>query len=141
MKRYNLIIIGLIFFILGCTDSYIDEIIAVDPGPDTEAPEVIINFPLEGTLIRVPEEVTPININFEVVDDIEIESIKILLDGNEIASYNEFLDFRRVAKIHTYENLWKWSTYPCTIEAKDLSGKSSSKTVSFEKVEPIQPDL
>jgi hypothetical protein len=59
MKRYNLIVIGLIFFIFGCTDSYIDEIIAVDPGPDMEAPEVIINFPLEGTLIRVPEEVTP----------------------------------------------------------------------------------
>lgn len=138
MKRYNLIIIGLIFFILGCTDSYIDEIIAVDPGPDTEAPEVVINFPLEGTLIRVPEEVTPININFEVVDDIEIESIKILLDGNEIAGFNEFLDFRRVVKIHTYENLGN-GPHTLVIEAKDLSGKSSSKTVSFEKVEPYTP--
>jgi hypothetical protein len=138
MKRYNLIIIGLIFFILGCTDSYIDEIIAVDPGPDTAAPEVVINFPLEGTLIRVPEEVTPININFEVVDDIEIESIKILLDGNEIAGFNEFLDFRRVVKIHTYENLGN-GPHTVVIEAKDLSGKSSSKTVSFEKVEPYTP--
>ncbi|WP_194974009.1 LamG domain-containing protein [Aquiflexum lacus] len=138
MKRYNLIIIGLVFFIFGCTDSYIDEIVAVDPGPDMEAPEVIINFPLEGTLIRVPEEVTPININFEVMDDIEIESIKILLDGNEIGNYNEFLDFRRVVKIHTYETLGN-GPHTLTIEAKDLSGKSSSKSVSFEKVEPYTP--
>lgn len=138
MKRYNLIIIGLIFFIFGCTESYIDEIVAVDPGPDTEAPEVVVNFPLEGTLIRVPEEVTPININFEVVDDIEIESIKILLDGNEIGSFNEFLDFRRVVKIHTYETLGN-GPHTLVIEAKDLSGKSTSKTVSFEKVEPYTP--
>ncbi|WP_373492739.1 LamG-like jellyroll fold domain-containing protein [Aquiflexum sp.] len=138
MKRYNSIIIVLVFFIFSCNVSYIDEIIAVDPGPDMEAPEVTIIFPLEGTLIRVPEEVTPININFEVTDDIEIESIRILLNGNEIESYNEFLDFRRVAKVYRYETLGN-GEHTLTIEAKDLSGKTTTKSVTFEKVEPYTP--
>lgn len=138
MKRYNSIIIGLLLFTLGCNFSYIDEIVAVNPGPDLEAPEVTINFPLEGTLIRVSEEVTAININFEVKDDIEIESIRILLNGKEIETFKGFLDYRRFVKILRYENLGNGS-HDLIIEAKDLSGKITSKSVNFEKVEPYQP--
>lgn len=122
----------------GCTDSYIDEIVRVEPGPDVTAPEVTITFPLEGTLIRVVEDVTPININFEIVDDIEIESIQVSLDGTQIASFEEFLDFRRFVKTYTYPNLSN-GNHVLTITGKDTSGKTTTKTVNFEKVEPYTP--
>ena len=93
MKRFNLIMIGLVFFIFGCTENYIDEIVAVDPGPDMEAPEIILNYPVEGTLIRVTEQVTAITIRAEVKDDIELQSVIFNLNGTEIASFNEFRDF------------------------------------------------
>jgi hypothetical protein len=99
---------------------------------------VTITFPLEGTLIRVVEDVTPININFEIVDDIEIESIQVSLDGTQIASFEEFLDFRRFVKTYTYPNLSN-GNHVLTITGKDTSGKTTTKTVNFEKVEPYTP--
>jgi hypothetical protein len=138
MKNIKLLIIGMLLVSFGCTDSYIDEIVRVEPGPDVTAPEVTITFPLEGTLIRVVEDVTPININFEIVDDIEIESIQVSLDGTQIASFEEFLDFRRFVKTYTYPNLSN-GNHVLTITGKDTSGKTTTKTVNFEKVEPYTP--
>ena len=125
-------------FSFGCTESYIDEIVRVEPGPDVSAPEVNVIYPLEGTLIRVVEDVTPINISFEVVDDIEIESIQVNLDGTQIASFEEFLDFRRFVKVQTHPNLAN-GMHVLTITGKDISGKTTIKTVNFEKVEPYTP--
>ncbi|WP_113924570.1 LamG-like jellyroll fold domain-containing protein [Cognataquiflexum aquatile] len=138
MKNIKLLFIGMFLVSMGCTESYIDEIVRVEPGPDVSAPEVNISFPLEGTLVRVVEDVTPININFEVIDDIEIESIQVSLDGTQIASFDEFLDFRRFVKTHTYPKLAN-GTHILTITGKDISGKSTTKTVNFEKVEPYTP--
>ena len=125
-------------FIFSCTDSYIDDIIPVDPGADMADPEVIINFPSEGTQIRVPEEVIPINIDFEVRDDIEIASIRILLNQTEIGSYENFLDYRRAVIVHRYEDLEN-GTHILTIEATDLAGNTTTESVNFEKVEPYTP--
>jgi len=138
MKRSNILIIILSMFIFSCTESYIDEIIPVDAGPDMADPEVIINFPTEGTQIRVPEDVTPINIDFEVRDDIEIESIRVLLNGTAIATFNEFLDYRRALIVHRHAELGN-GPHTLTIEARDLAGKTTTKTVNFEKVEPYTP--
>jgi hypothetical protein len=138
MKNIKLLFIGMLLVSFGCTDSYIDEIVRVEPGPDLLAPEVNISYPLEGTLIRVVEDVTPININFEVIDDIEIESIQVALNGTQIASFDEFLDFRRFVKVHTYPNLPN-GMHVLTITGKDTSGKSTTKTINFEKVEPYTP--
>jgi hypothetical protein len=138
MKNLKYILFGMLLFGVGCTDSYIDEIIRVEPGPDANPPEVTINFPIEGTLIRVVEDVTPINISFEVEDDIEIESVEISLDGSQIASFNEFKDFRRFVKTYTYNNLSN-GAHVLTVISKDTSGKTTSESVNFEKVEPYTP--
>jgi hypothetical protein len=138
MKSLKFILIAMLLFSFGCTDSYIDEIVRVEPGPDVNAPEVSISFPIEGTMIRVVEDVTPINISFEVVDDIEIESVEILLNGTQIAAFNEFLDFRRFVKTYTHENLPNGS-HVLSIVSKDTSGKTTTETVNFEKVEPYTP--
>ncbi|MCL6259888.1 LamG domain-containing protein [Aquiflexum sp. TKW24L] len=138
MKNIKLILIAMLLLSFGCTESYIDEIVRVEPGADVSAPEVNITYPLEGTLIRVVEDVTPINIIFEVIDDIEIESVQVNLDGTQIAIFEEFLDFRRFVKTHTYPNLSN-GIHVLTIVAKDVSGKTTTKTVNFEKVEPYTP--
>jgi len=121
-----------------CTDDYIDDINYVEPGPDETAPAVQISFPAEGTLIRVTENVTSIDIKFEVTDDIEIQDISIMMDGTEIGSYDNFLDYRRAIIEHPYDNVTN-GQHTLTITAKDMSGKSTSSVVNFEKAEPYQP--
>lgn len=135
--KYLLFVAALTSVIVAC-DEGIDPITAVPPGDDTASPTVNITYPEQGTLIRVKEEVTPINIQFEVVDDIEIQSISVQLDGSGIAEYNEFKDYRRALESYTYESLTNGS-HTLTITATDLSGKSTSQDVTFEKIEPYQP--
>lgn len=124
--------------VIASCDEGIDPITAVPPGDDTASPTVNITYPAEGTLIRVKEEVTPIDIRFEVVDDIEIQSISVQLDGNSIAEYSDFKDYRRALQSYRYESLTN-GPHTLTITATDLSGKSTSQEVTFEKVEPYQP--
>ncbi|RED96177.1 LamG-like jellyroll fold domain-containing protein [Marinoscillum furvescens] len=110
----------------------IDPITPMEPGADEAAPTVTINYPQEGTKIKVNEAVTSINIKFEVEDDIEIASISVNLDGTEISSYNEFKDYRRVQEEYLYEELNDGS-HVLTITATDIEGKSTSESVNFEK--------
>lgn len=126
-------------FVVGCKeDGYIDPITAVAPGSDEEAPVVNIIYPAEGTKIRVKEDVTSINIEFEVEDDIEVESIEILLDGNGIATFSNFIDYRHAIDEFTYDELIN-GAHTLTVEATDLSGKTTAESVEFEKIEPYDP--
>ena len=109
-----------------------------DPGPDEAAPEVTIDYPQDGTQLQVNEAVTSINIEFEVSDDIEIETISLAIDGTEIASFSEFKDFRRYVGEYLYDNVTN-GAHELTITATDVDGKSGSKTVSFEKLPPYTP--
>lgn len=129
---------GLLLISSACTDSYIDEIVPVAAGPDESSPEVTVTFPSEGTMIRVTEEVTSIDIKFEVRDDIEIGQIKVLMDGTEIGSYADFKDYRRAVITLPYDQLDN-GAHVLAITATDLSGKTSEETVNFEKAEPYQP--
>lgn len=135
--KYLLAVAAFATVIAAC-DEGIDPITAVPPGDDTASPTVNITYPAEGTLIRVKEEVTPIDIRFEVVDDIEIQSVSVQLDGTSIAEYSEFKDYRRALQSYRYESLTN-GPHTLTITATDLSGKSTSQEVTFEKVEPYQP--
>lgn len=136
----NIIIITLASaFVVGCSeDGYIDPISYVDPGPDQAAPTVAIEYPSEGTQIRVREDVTSIEIRFEAEDDIEVQDITIALDGNEITSFNDFKDYRRVIDEYLYDNLTT-GEHTLTVTATDISGKTTAESVTFEKVEPYQP--
>jgi len=138
MKNANIFYFITIIGMVACTDSYIDEINPVDQGSDEVAPTVMINFPVEGTLIRVSEDVTSINIMFEATDDIEIQTITVNLNGNEIASFDAFRDYRRAIVEYPYDNLTN-GEHTLTVTATDLSGKSTDNSVNFEKVPPYQP--
>ena len=124
--------------VFGCKDGYIDDITPKEPGSDEGAPEVTINYPREGTEIKVFESVTTIDIAFEVRDDIEIVSISILFDGSEIENMTEFLDYRIVKEEYSYDNVID-GQHTIEITATDLEGNSTTGSVTFEKVPPYQP--
>lgn len=138
MKNLNILLIGLMLFFFSCTESYIDEIVRVDPGPDMEAPVITLNYPVEGTLIRVVEQVTSITISAEVTDDIEIQTVTFNLNGSQIASFDEFRDFRRALLQFDYDNIPN-GEHVLTVTATDLSDKTTTKTINFEKVAPYEP--
>lgn len=135
-KWISLLAIGLCF--TACTEGYIDDIEMVEPGPDTKAPEITVNYPTEGAQIRVTEEVTSIEIDMEVVDDIEIETVVVALDGEEIVRFDDFKDYRRFLQTYQYDNLTN-GEHTLEVIATDLSGKETRSIVTFEKIEPYQP--
>ncbi|AGA78740.1 LamG domain-containing protein [Echinicola vietnamensis] len=134
----KLLIAGLMASSIACKDGYIDDITPVPQGTDETPPEVSINFPEPGPLTWVPEEVMAINIDFEVTDDIEIQDIIVTLDGNEIGSFADFKDYRNTAIKLPYENLTN-GDHRLTVTANDLSGKTTTNTVDFEKPENYIP--
>jgi hypothetical protein len=138
MKNIKGLLIGIGCLAYACTDGYIDDIQLVEPGPDVEAPQVIINSPIDGTLIRVVEDVTTITINLEVTDDIEIESIVVALNGAEIERFDDFLDYRRGLKQFQFDQVTN-GEHTLSVTATDVSGKSTTETVTFEKIEPYRP--
>ncbi|MGW1453603.1 LamG-like jellyroll fold domain-containing protein [Salegentibacter agarivorans] len=141
MKKINKYYFGIFSFILlltSCEYDGIDPLTQVDPGEDAGAPEVTINYPNEGTTIQVPEPVASINIRFEVVDDIEVDMIEVLVNGDQIATFNEFLDYRIVNEEVSFENVTN-GEHTLTINATDIAGNTTSKTVNFSKEPPYTP--
>jgi hypothetical protein len=139
MKILQHILIGVLFvaFASACNEG-IDPISKVNPGPDQSAPVVTIQYPTEGTEIKVPKLVASITISLEVTDDIEIESITVSIDGSQIAIYNEFLDYRRVILELEYDNVTD-GAHVLTVTAKDTEGKTTSESVNFQKALPYIP--
>jgi len=138
MKTIKFIPFLLAVIFLGCKEGYIDDISAVDPGPDMEDPEVEIVFPGEGQLIRVVEDVTDLNISFEASDDIEIEKVDLVLDGTNIATLTGFKDYRKAIEQYVQPGLAN-GAHTLTATVTDIAGKTASETVNFEKVEPYKP--
>ena len=138
MKIFKLLVIGTILVTFGCNDGYIDDIDAVDPGPDESAPQVTIKFPLEGSILQVPEPVTSINIQLEVTDDIEINTISVVFNGTEIVSFSDFIDYRRAILEHVYDNVTN-GDHVLTVTATDVNGKNTSQSVNFNKALPYEP--
>ncbi len=138
MKIFKWLFIITLSLTFGCKDGYIDDITHVEPGPDEAAPVVNIDYPNEGTQIRVREDVASINIQFEVIDDIEIQDISVAMDGNEITSFSDFNDYRRAVEEYLYDELTN-GPHTLTVTATDLSGKSTTGSVNFEKIEPYTP--
>ena len=138
MRIFKNILMGAAMLMAASCEEGIDPINRVEPGPDEAAPTVVIKYPGEGTLIRVKEDVTPIKIEFEVVDDIEIETISVMLDGTNIKEFSDFKDYRRALDDYQYPELTN-GPHTLAITATDLSGKSSTQSVNFEKIAPYQP--
>ena len=141
MKYINIKLLGLFSFIMlfaACEYEGIDPITPVEPGADAANPEVTINSPVEGATINVLEEVSSVTIDFEVVDDIEIANIEVAVDGNTIATMNEFLDYRIVDDELIFDNVTN-GEHTVTVTATDLEGNTTSKTVNFSKEPPYTP--
>ncbi|HEY9184539.1 MAG TPA: LamG-like jellyroll fold domain-containing protein [Salegentibacter sp.] len=141
MKNYIKSSIGLLFLVIGfasCDYDNIDPLTQVDPGPDAGAPEINIQYPNEGTTIKVPEPVAAIDIRFEVKDDIEVDNIEVLVNGNQIATYNDFLDYRIVKEEVPFDQVTN-GEHTLTIKATDIAGNTTSKTVNFSKEPPYTP--
>ncbi len=135
----NILVISLASaFIVACeVKDFTDSIDKVEPGQDTTAPAVQIDYPAEGTAIRVREDTTSIDIEFEVKDDIEIQSVTLELDGDQIAEFSEFKDYRWFIKEYNYGPITNGS-HTLTVNAVDTEGKDASTSVTFEKIAPYE---
>jgi len=139
MKTIKSILAALLIAVLALScDDGIDSISSVAPGSDESDPSIVISYPSEGTQIRVKENVTSVNFQFEVTDDIEIQKVTLSLDGTELTSFSSFKDYRRLVGEYLYNDLTNGS-HTMTVAATDLAGKNTSKSVAFEKVPPYQP--
>lgn len=138
MKLKQLLLIGMLIAAFGCKDGYIDDIKGAPQGTDVTAPTVTINYPFEGAKVRVVEDVATININVSTADDIEIESVKISLDGDELVEYTDFIDYRKATNVYQYTQLEN-GDHELTVVATDKTGKSTTKSVNFTKAEPYSP--
>ena len=141
MKNNYIKLLGLFSFILlfaACEYEGIDPITPVEPGADAADPVVTISSPVEGATINVLEEVSTINIKFEVQDDIEVANIEVAVDGNTIATMNEFLDYRIVKDEVVFDNVTN-GEHTVTVTATDMDGNTTSKTVTFSKEPPYTP--
>ncbi|MAM18663.1 MAG: hypothetical protein CME35_06815 [Gramella sp.] len=141
MKFSNIKFFGFIlsiFLFASCEYDGIDPITEVDPGADAGAPVVTIISPAEGNTIKVLEEVSSVTIKFKVEDDIEVASVQVMVDGNEVASMNDFLDYRIVNDEVVFDNVTN-GDHTVTVTATDLEGNTTSKTVNFSKEPPYTP--
>ena len=93
---------------------------------------VVISFPLEGSVIQVTEAVTTVDIKFEATDDIELSEVTIDFDNSKIATFNEFLDYRRFVGEYSYDQVTD-GAHTITVTATDKEGKTGSATVNFTK--------
>jgi hypothetical protein len=141
MKNYKIQLLGILsflFLLAGCELDGIDPITKVDPGADAGAPEVTIITPADGNTIKVLEEISSVNIKFKVVDDIEVALIEVMVDGNMVASMNEFKDYRIINEEVTFNNVTN-GEHTVTVKATDLEGNVTSKSVTFSKEPPYTP--
>lgn len=141
MKKSIIPFIGIFlsfFAFTSCDYDGIDPITEVDPGPDSGSPEINIVYPNEGTTLQVPEPVASINIRFEVIDDIEVETVEVMVNGNVVATFNEFKDYRIVKEQVSFENVVN-GEHTVTVRATDIAGNTSTKTVNFSKEAPYTP--
>lgn len=141
MKNFKITYFGILaglFLMAGCDREGIDGITQVDPGADQSSPEVTISYPREGTTINVLEEVSTINIDFEVIDDIEVAQIEVLVDDSVIATMTDFTDYRIIDRQVEFNNVTT-GAHTVTIRATDLDGNQTSETVNFSKEPPYSP--
>ncbi len=119
-------------------DGYVDDIKPAGQGEDVTAPVVTFNYPIEGTSFRVAADVAPIDIDLKVADDIEVAEITLTLDGEELATFTDFKDYRNAVAKYTYGTLEN-GDHVLSATAVDKTGKTTTKTINFKKEEPYDP--
>ncbi len=122
-----------------CSEGYIDDITQVTPGEDKVAPSIEITNPPSG-IVNIPftDNSTNYTFGFKVSDDIEIKTINIFLDGALLKTFSSFIDYRNYTGTYLYNNLGL-GNHTFKVDAVDLSGKTSTKTFTFEVTNKYQP--
>lgn len=140
MKNFKYKFLGLLLiFVLGsCNYDNIDPLTKVEAGSDAGSPEIIINYPQEGTVISEPEELSNVTVDLKVQDDIELQKIVVLVDDQEVATFTEFTDYRIALEQVVYEGL-SMGNHSVTVRATDMEGNETVKTVNFSKEPPYTP--
>ena len=131
MKKIYILLVVIGFVFSGCDKGYIDPITPVDPGEDTESPEVEIESPNQLVTIPFTEEEASVNLEFTVSDDIELQTVNVSLDGTEIASVSEFVDYRVFIETLRTESL-SLGEHVLEITATDINGKTTNEVYNFE---------
>lgn len=131
-------LLGFIFLLSGCEYEGIDPITEVDPGADAASPVITINNPQEGMVINEALELSTINIDLRVEDDIELQEVVVMVNGEVVETYTEFTDYRIVLKKVTFEGL-SIGEHSVTVKATDMEGNVTTKTVNFSKEPPYTP--
>lgn len=114
-------------------DKGLDPIEQVNPKPDAAAPDVVINYPVEGKPFVSPDEIATITFKVLATDDAELKSVVLILDGTEIASFTSFMDYRRLDLKYDYNNMTE-GAHVFTVNVLDLLDNSATATVNFNKV-------
>ncbi len=136
MKRTkNILILSMALLFAVACDQGIDPITPVSPGNDASAPVIKIISPAPGYEIKVPDLISPVSIQAEVTDDIELQSVLITFDGKEVANYTNFKDYRRLLADTVYKEVAN-GDHVITVKATDLQGKVTTQSVNFAKVSP-----
>ncbi|WP_088323760.1 LamG-like jellyroll fold domain-containing protein [Polaribacter tangerinus] len=136
--KISIIISFCVLFFLACTNDNIDPITAVSPNADETAPVVKIIFPADGFKLKVNEKVVPIDIKFEVTDDIEVGNIAVKVNNTQIGTFSNFKDYRKVIDEITFDNVTT-GVHVVEVVATDLDGKTTTSSVTFEKEPPYVP--
>jgi len=132
MKTLKYIFMLSLMIVAVSCEKGLDPINSVSPGPDTEAPVITITNPTEGQIMRIAEDVTTVIFNITATDDIELKSVTVQLDGEQISNYTTFKDYRRAILNVAYENLPN-GDHTLTAQVTDLTDKSATATVNFKK--------
>lgn len=141
MKNFRikyLSILAFLFIMTGCEREGIDPITAVDPGEDLENPEITINTPVEGAVIKEPSELSSVDINIKVEDDIELKEIVVQVNGQVVATFTDFTDYRIALKSFNVGGL-TFGDHTVTVTATDIEGNTSTQTRNFSKEPPYSP--
>lgn len=118
--------------IWGC-EKGIDPITPVTPGADETAPVITHTAPTDGQTVKSADEVAAFTFKFVAEDDIELQSVKMKLDGTEINSITTFTDYRRAVVNYTYNGL-EDGDHVFEVTATDLKGKVTTSVVNFKKI-------
>ncbi|WP_308992561.1 LamG domain-containing protein [Mariniflexile litorale] len=131
MKKFLKYIIA--FFVMlpivSCNDG-IDSITEVAPGTDESAPVLNLTYPTGDIVIPFTDTETDLNIIYKVIDDIEIGSVSVMLDGIKIDSKDRFLDYRIFFGSVIHKKL-QLGNHEMQISATDLSGKTTTQSLAF----------
>ncbi len=136
MKRFKYIIYSLsILLALNACNEGIDPISSVEPGPDELAPTIDISSPKDGDQLIVASGVG-VPIVMEAIDDIELESVSIVVNDQEVDKVTNFKDYRRYAPINGHMLDLEDGVYTMQVTATDKTSKDvTSELISFTVVQ------